>query len=224
MRTILGVVAALALGGCSTTTFLTDSEATSLERVAERASAAGWSIGEHTDTTLRISETWPWYSAASIGYAAFHADIVRTPPRVEFRLYLQANGLGTLWFPTRIDADDGFYGLALKPAIRRSAHQVLDWADVPNEIRPTYLRTMVGESDAHRDPTVVSSSIATPSEQAIRTASFTSGVTFPDTTRAMRAGRIFACCATSSAVTTSADMRRDRRRGENRATRAGPSP
>lgn len=141
MRELLLAPVAVIATACSTTEFKVPMEASPLAKIAEQAATAdGWSVVEQTETTLRLSEPWPVHSVFSLGYTAFHADLRYDAPNLWSTLYLQTNGLFTLYFSQKIDCDDGMYGGMLKPRMREAARRVLDWGQVPEGERPPSLR------------------------------------------------------------------------------------
>lgn len=135
------LVMAVAVAGCSTSTATMQVEGDPIARVALAAEqAAGWAVTERSAGAVEVREIWPAHSVVMLGVSAFYAELRHDPPELVARFYLQSSGLMTLGLPQRIDVEDGVYGAALKPRLRESAVQVLDWAGVRPADRPAFLR------------------------------------------------------------------------------------
>jgi hypothetical protein len=127
---VLFLVATLITLGCSSATYIKASVPDNpIERVAQEAQHK-WSVEQVNDTTLQLSDSWPIYSVLALGYGASYANVSYDPSGSELSVqyYFKAHPLMTLWIPTSIDAEPGFYGAALKPIMNMQINEIMKWS------------------------------------------------------------------------------------------------
>lgn len=100
-----------------------------LDRVAQQAQE-NWSVERVDANTLHLSDAWPIHSVFTLGYSASHAKLfyVESDSALNIQYYFQSNQLGALFIPFYIDAEPGFFGLALKPIMNAQIDYILKWS------------------------------------------------------------------------------------------------
>lgn len=100
-----------------------------LQRVAQQAQE-DWSVEQVNENSLQLRDSWPIYSVLALGYGASQANLFYdlSGSELSVQYYFEGFPLMTLWIPISIDAEPGFFGLALKPIMNRQIDDILRWS------------------------------------------------------------------------------------------------
>ena len=134
MRTVRNAAMAAALllaaAGCSVTRIVAKVDQNPLKQVAEKA-AVHYSVTWVDDNTLKLRDTWNWYSLLTLSHNAFRADLQYDGKQLHGTFYLKTRPLLAVLLPFyAIYTSPNAAGLLLRPALRTQMREVLDWAGV----------------------------------------------------------------------------------------------
>ena len=136
MKTVLLLMAAMMLGGCSTSQLTSKVDSNPLPAI-EKAAEGEYRIYRLDDSTIELVDTWPVHSVFVLGYSAFHAKLHYDEPAGELRsVFFLKSYQAPIWmFPCYFDLKDSFMAGALKPTMQTQARDILRWGNVEYQRR-----------------------------------------------------------------------------------------
>ena len=119
----------LFMAGCSSSYIKASVPDNPLDRVARQAQE-DWTVERVDANTLHLSDAWPIYSVAALGYGASHATLYYDSAGSELNVqyYFKAYPMMTLWIPISIDAEPGALGALLKPTMKAQINRLIGWS------------------------------------------------------------------------------------------------